>query len=237
MTCVTTGRVASKAEEILILLRRSSGLVSIPWVNAVSLSVDNTNSMIGRNNAFASRCRQRNPDIFVSGFPCHVVHIAGSNGHDAFAKVIGSNIEDLHIDLYNWFERSTKRKGILVEYMEFSGHEYAKILKHVSTRWLSLERCVQRTLEKYSGLKTYFLSEEFADQRFSRLQDAFSNALTEVALLFHHASIPLFNNFNKLLQSDEPIIHMLHDSAIQLARSLANRIIKPQALKDTPVRN
>ena len=163
------------------------------------------------------------------------MHIAASNGHDSFAKVIGVNIEDLHIDLYYWFEKSTKRKGVLLEYMEFCGHEYSKILKHVSTRWLSLERCVQRTLEKYSGLKSYFLSEEFADQRFSRLQDAFNNPLTEIALLFHHASIPLFNNFNKLLQSEEPIIHMLHDSTIQLARSLANRIIKPHVLKDTPV--
>ena len=155
------------------------------------------------------------------------MHIAASNGHDSFAKVIGENIEDLHIDLYYRFERSTKRKGVLLEYMELCGHEYAKILKHVSTRWLSLERCVQRTLEKYSGLKSY--------QRFSRLRDAFTNPPTEVALLCHHASIPLFNNFNKLLQSEEPIIHVLHDSTIQLARSLANRIITPQVLKDTPV--
>ena len=162
------------------------------------------------------------------------MHIAASNGHDSFAKVIGANIEDLHIDLYYWFEKSTERKGVLLEYMEFCGHEYSKILKHVPTRWLSLERCVQRTLEKYSGLKSYFPSEEFAEERFSRLQDAFNNALTGIALLFHHASIPLFNNFNKLLQSEEPIIHMLHDSPIQLVRSLANRIIKPHVLKDTP---
>ena len=191
--------------------------------------------MIGKNNSFLSWCRQRNPDIFVNGCPCHLVHIAASNGHDSFAKVIGANIEDLHIDLYYRFERSTKRKGVLLEYMELCGHEYAKILKLLSTRWLSLERCVRRTLEKYSGLKSYFLSEEFADQRFSRLRDAFTNPLTEVALLFYHASNLLFNNFNKLLQSEEPIIHMLLDSTIQLARCLANRIIKPQVLKDTPV--
>ena len=151
-------------------------------------------------------------------------------------RVTDLNIEDLHIDICYWFEKSTKRKGVFFEYMEFCGHDYEKILKHVSTRWLSLERCVQRTLEKYSGLKSYFLSEEFADHRFSRLQDAFTNPLTEVALLFHHASIPLFNNFNKLLQSEEPIIHMLHDSMTQLAWSLANRIIQPQVLKDTPVK-
>jgi len=119
--------------------------------------------------------------------------------------------------------------------MEFCGQEYTKILKHVSTEWLSLERCVQHTLEKYSELKSYFLSEEFADQRFTRLRDAFTNPLTEVALLFMHSSIPLFNNFNKLLQSEEPIIHMLHNSIKQLARILANQIIQPSALRDTAV--
>ena len=44
------------------------------------------------------------------------------------------------------------------------------------------------------------------------MQDAFSNPLTEVALPFLLSSIPLFNNFNKLLQSEKPITHMLHNS-------------------------
>ena len=233
--CVTTGRDAGKAEEIFNVVEDKFAVDSIPWINAVSLSNDNTNSMIGRNNSFSSRCKQRNPDIFVSGCACHLCHIAANIAHDAFADETGVNIEDLQIDLCYWFERSTKRKGILVEHMEFCGQEYAKILKHVSTRWLSLERCVQRTLEKYDGLKSYFLSEHFADQRFVRLHDAFSNSLTEVVLLFHHASIPLFTTFNKLLQSQEPIIHMLHTSITRLARTLANRIIKPVVLRDTAV--
>ena len=50
--------------------------------------------------------------------------------------------------------------------MEFCDTEYAKILKHTSTRWLSLERCVEQTLKKYAGLRSYFLSEEFSDARF-----------------------------------------------------------------------
>lgn len=44
------------------------------------------------------------------------------------------------------------------------------------------------------------------------MQDVFSNPLTEAALPFLLSSIPLFNNFNKLLQSEKPIIHMLHNS-------------------------
>jgi len=163
------------------------------------------------------------------------VHVATSKGHDSFAKVIGANIEDLYIDLYYWFEKSSKRKGVLLEYVEFCGHEYAKILKRVNKVAVIGKVCAVSTWKVQWTQVIFFVSEEFADQRFSRLRDTFTNPLTYVALLFQHASIPLFNNFNKLSQSEEPIIHMLHDSTIQLARSLANRIITPQVLRDTPV--
>lgn len=78
------------------------------------------------------------------------MHIAASNGHDSFA-----NIDNLHIDLYHSLEKSTKRKRLRLDCLEFCGHEY-------------------------------LLSEEFADQRFLTLPDAFTNPLTEVApLLFN----------------------------------------------------
>ena len=115
-------------------------------------------------------------------------------------------MEDLLIDIFYWFDKSTKRKGVLAEYVEFCD----QIVKHGSTRWLSLERCVQRTLEKYGGLKSYFLSESFAEARFEA-PPCLENPLAKVALFFHRASIPLFTKFNKLLQSDEPAICIVHD--------------------------
>ena len=72
--------------------------------------------------------------------------------------------------------------------MDFCGQDYAKVLKNVSTGWLSLERCIQRTLEKYEGLKSYFLSANFTDQTLQRLSKAFNNPLTEVANRDHKPS-------------------------------------------------
>jgi hypothetical protein len=40
---------------------------------------------------------------------------------------------------------------------------------------LSLEKCVEHTLKKYAGLKSYFLEEQFAEGRFQRLAKAFEN--------------------------------------------------------------
>lgn len=106
-------------------------------------------------------------------------HIAASHAHNAFTQMSGAHVEDLLIDLpvYYWFDKSTKRKGVLAEYMDFRNQEYAKILTHGSTKCIII-------LEKYARLKSYFLSEHFADSRFERLPTDFENPLTELALLF-----------------------------------------------------
>jgi hypothetical protein len=49
-------------------------------------------------------------------------------------------------------------------------------------------------------------------------------------LFFHHASIPLFTTFNKLLQSDEPLVH---DTVTKFARTLGNRAFKATVIKST----
>ena len=233
--CVTSGRDVSKAAELFEVVHSMFEQDNIPWSHAVGLSVDNTNSMIGVHNSVASRCRVQNEEIYICGCPCHLANIAASNAHDAFAEVLGIDAESILIDIFYWFDKRTKRKGVLAEYMEFCDLEYAKILKYVSTRWLSLERCLERTLKKYASLKSYFLSEEFADARFERLHTAFQNPVTELALLFNQANISLFTDFNKLLQSDEPVIHIVHDKVTKLARTLANRIIKASVVQNTPI--
>ena len=66
--------------------------------------------------------------------------------------------------------------------------EYSKVIKFVSTRWLSFEFCVSRELKKYKGLKTSFLSEGMRDKRFQRFQEAFSNPMLEVYLFFYQGA-------------------------------------------------
>ena len=231
---ITSGRNASKAD-LFEVVNSKIEKEEIPWSHAVSLSIDNTNSMIGIHNSIASRCKVKNQEIYICGCPCHLANIGASNAHDAFAEALAINVESLLIGIYYWFEKSTKQKGVLAEYMEFCDLEYAKILKHVSTRWLSLERCVERILQKYEGLKSYFLSEHFAEARFERLHTAFQNPVTEIALLFNQATIPLFTNFNKLLQSGEPVIYIVHDKVTALAKTLGNRIIKADVMQSTAV--
>ena len=144
--------------------------------------------LIGCNNAIASRCKNENPEIFISGWACHLAHIAATEANDAFTDVLGINIEDVLIDLFYWFDKSSKRKGKLSEYFELCDQDYQKVLKYASTRWLSLERCVERALKKFPTLKAYFFSESFPDQRFKRLDVAFSNPHLSCCFIKHLCS-------------------------------------------------
>lgn len=71
------------------------------------------------------------------------------------------DVEEIMVDNYYFFDKSTKRKNGLVEYCTFCDVKYRKILKYVSTRWLSLECAIDRTLRQYPALQSFFLSITF----------------------------------------------------------------------------
>ena len=70
----------------------------------------------------------------------------------------------LNIDVYFWFDYSSKRKNLLAEFCQFCDIEYRKIIKYMSIRWLNLESVVLRLLKQYAALKSYFESEEECDK-------------------------------------------------------------------------
>ena len=66
---------------------------------------------------------------------------------EAFTQEVGFDIEKVVVDLYYWFNKSTKRKSLLEEYCCFCDVEYRQVVKYVSTHWLSLEAAVERALK------------------------------------------------------------------------------------------
>lgn len=153
------------------------------------------------------------------------------------------------IDLYYWFEKSTKRKASLSEYCSFCDINYRKILKHVNTRWLSLERAVTRVLQQYDALKSYFLSEgrcfimasyscnnytymlEDSTPRFQRLKDVFSKPMTEINLLFYESALQTFVHFNKFLQREDPLIPVLRGQMDSFLNKLASKFVPVAKIK------
>ena len=111
-----------------------------PWANCISVGVNNTSVNIGRRNSIKL---QRNPNVFFNGCPCHIIHNTAHKAGEAFTLHSGFDLEEFVIDTFYWFDKSTKRKNELASYCTFCDQAYRSMIKHVSTRWLSLELAVE----------------------------------------------------------------------------------------------
>ena len=97
---------------------------------------------------------------------------------------IGFDVEDIHVDIFYWFDKSSKRKVELDEFCFFCDQEYCKIIKHASTSWLSFETAATQTLQLYQPLLSYFLSQEVRPNCLERLEALFVDPITQVFLFF-----------------------------------------------------
>ena len=79
---------------------------------------------LGKGTLLASRFKDKHSEIFIRGCPCHLAHIAASHANDAFSEVLGLSVENLCIDIFCWFDKSSKQKGKLNEYSQFCDQEY-----------------------------------------------------------------------------------------------------------------
>jgi len=190
--CTTTVKDAASAQGIFDKKDTVLSIHNIQWENCVGVGIDNASVNIGRHNSIMSRVHSVIPSAYFMGCPCHIAHNLAGAAADAFQSEVNFDIEELVIDIFYWFDKSTKRKSSLQEYCCFCDVQYRKIIKHISTRWLSLETAVERILKVYAGLRSYFLSESCSQQR---LQDC------KVSLMHQslRSTSSFFNPFSQLL--------------------------------------
>ena len=123
-------------------------------------------------------------------------------------------------------------KSILKEYYKFCNSKCEEFIKYVSTRWLRLERCVDRESKNYARLQSYFLSEDLHNKRFKRLEESYKDPMMKLYLLFFLSSIITFTKFNKFLQREEPLIYSIYDHMQTFMNKLASKFIKPNVIQE-----
>ena len=229
--CCTSGTECGLASTIFNQIDIKMAEHAIPWSNCVGFSVDNTSVNMGAHNSILSHALGKNPLCYFMGCSCHIIHNTAHKGSEAFASVTGFDVEDFCIDVFYYFDKSTKRKGALKSYNEFCNQQYRKILKHVNVRWLSLERAVECILKQCEGLKSYFLSKSESCARFKRLKKHFRSPMTEVYLLFYNAIMPSLTATNRLLQREDPCIYLIHEKLNSFMRQFMAKFIVLDAIK------
>ena len=126
---------------------------NIPWSNVIGYASDTASVMVGKNSSVLRRIKLKSPKVFSLGCTCHLAALCATAG----LKRLPVSIDTILIDISYHFKYSAK---ICAEYTEieaeFDDIKPLKILKHCTTRWLSLERCVKRLIDKWQALYSYF---------------------------------------------------------------------------------
>ncbi len=112
------------------------------------------------------------------------------------------DVDQLFIDVFYYFFHSSKRKQHFADnWRSLFFCEPQTILKHCTTRWLSLLRCVDRFLSQYDGLRSYFLScDEAETSKVQSIINILDNALAKPILSFLSYLLSSMDKFNKLFQ-------------------------------------
>lgn len=208
---------------------------SISWTNCVGFGFDNTSVNVGRHNSVKTKVAEKNKLVYFMGCPCHMAHNAARYACSAFCEKLPMfDIEELLVDVYFWFEYSSKRKNAYADFCTFTDVEYRRVLKFISVRWLGMSSCLERILKQFAALKSYFLSTPDSDRsskvRLARLVKVFENPVTECYLLFLHSCLPSFVTFNLLLQREDPILPLIYDAMIDLIVIVLSRFLVPEVV-------
>lgn len=210
---------------------------NIPWANCLGFGVDNTSVNVGKHNSIMTRVLNENPEVYFMGCPCHMAHNAAKHATDAFCQLLPAfDVEDFLVDVFFWFDYSSKRKNGYAEFCQFVDLEYRRILKFLSVRWLGLATCLNRVLMQYPAFRSYFLSAPDNDRsskgRLTRLCKLFECEMNEMHCLFLQACLPAFINFNLFLQREDPVIPLMHEAMIDLIVTLIGRVLKPDVVAE-----
>ena len=158
---------------------------------------DTTNVMKGARSGVQKLIRDECPNVLDVGCICHLADLAVKSG----MKALPVDIDQLFVDVFYYFYHSSKRKQDFCDlWCSLFTSEPQTILKHCTTRWLSLLRCVDRYLSQFDGLKSYFLSCSEAETSKVVNIRRLENPLTKPILHFLSFILASMSRFNRLFQ-------------------------------------
>ncbi len=143
------------ARNLFDALKLSLSKKGLDFEKCVAFMSDTTNVMKGVRSGVQKLITNECPKLYDVGCICHLADLTIKAG----METLPVDIDQLFVDIFYFFFHSSKRKQQFADnWRSFFTSEPETILKHCTTRWLSLLRCVDRYLSQYDGLKSYFLS-------------------------------------------------------------------------------
>ena len=178
----------------------------------MSFTSDTCNVMKGARGGVIAKLRSVQPRIIDVHCICHLVSLCVKSA----VKGLPLKVDDLLVDIYYHFRNSVNRVVSLQEYAEFCCVEFKCILKHCETRWLSLRRAINRTLEMWNPLLSYFTSHVNVEKpgKVKTIFTLMSRPSTKLWLCSFSNVLAVFDRFNTFFQNSK--ISIAHNCMVNV---------------------
>ena len=179
-----------------------------------------------------SRVIQQQPSVFSMGCVCHLSALCAAAG----LKKLPLSVDDLLIDIFYHFKHLSKRCAeFFMVLKDFDGIAPVRVLKHCSTRWLSLERALNRLLLLWPALFAYFYREaERSSDKLRSRRVLLNLGKVDTKLYCHFVAFALkpLNTFNTAFQTSASKIGTLQEDVRSLLRAFLSN---PNSLQQLPM--
>ena len=219
----------SSAVGLYSVLKITRNGMNIPMENIIGYPYDATNVMFGEHHSVSQLLKKDYNHVKTIKCSCHLIHLASSKA----ALELPKSLEDLCRDVFSHFSRSSKRQKDYDSFQAFFEMEPLKIPSPGQTRWLSLQACVDRILKQYDALRSYFMQGVCEDPTHSndRISCSLNNLFTKLYLEFLSFQLERFNSFNRLFQSNKPLLPVLRQEVEWLIRTIASDFMELNYVK------
>lgn len=187
---------------------------------------DNTNVNFGKFHSIYTNLKKEVTSLIKANCNDHILHNAARFG----TKLLTYDVETLVMKIFAEFSLSSKRIEALKTCFQFLDIEYAQILRHVMTRWLSLLHAINRIIESWPAIKMYFQKvgeKECHKAIWVFMENSYDETvltLQECYIYFLQHYMTLMNEVNLKLQSEYLMISELHQIMVYVIDQLEGRL-------------
>ena len=169
--------------------------------------------------------------------PLHFTSNAFREGLKTLTIELDIDLDQIVLDLFGFFKYSAKRIAEYFDVTEFTLIESRRMLKCISTRWISIQAVLIRVLEQFSNLKHYFLevlptqkvfngkSGIGSRERYIRIKYALTNKKLPAIMASVIFIAKDFKNLTIPLQEKQPMITMLYSKMVTLVKNTLGKFI------------
>lgn len=228
--------VQTTAEDLYDAIVNILNSVGLNSKNIIGIGTDGAANLCGQHKSAYTLLKKNLglDNLVLVKCICHSIHLCGSKASEVFAD----KVDFLVKETYNWFKNSTLRlsryKSVydLININTDNVNGFTKLTALSATRWLSRYRAVDKILNQYLELETFFSIQAQTEKCYTAqlLSKTYQDKKHKIILIFLLPHLKELYFLNLYFQKTDVDFYKAFDDINNKIWSLARQILKPSLI-------